>query len=111
MYHGGFGGGSWGGGRLRSALDAGDEDNILGKVYDTRVVRRLPKYLAWVKSPLALAATGTLMRTLANLAMPYLVAVATDNFIQTGNLHGLNIIVIVFIGAALLMWGGHTWKP
>ncbi len=60
MYHGGFGGGPWGGGphammgRLRSALDAADEDDILGKVYDARVIRRLPKYLAWVKSYLAL---------------------------------------------------------
>ena len=111
MYHGGFGGGHLGGGRLRSALDAGDEDDILGKVYDSRVVRRLPKYLAWVKSPLALAAAGTLMRTLANVAMPYLVAVATDNFIKTGNFGGLTIVALVYLGAALLMWGGHTWKP
>ncbi len=107
MYPGGFGGGPWGGARLRSALDTGDEDNILGKVYDNRVVRRLPKYLAWVKSPLALAATGTLMRTLANVAMPYLVAVATDNFIKTGNFGGLTIVALVYLGAALLMWGGQ----
>jgi ABC-type multidrug transport system fused ATPase/permease subunit len=47
------------------------------------------------------------VRSLAALALPYLVAVATDRFIQTGNLSGLNIIVIVFIGAALLMWAGQ----
>ena len=58
MFHGGFGGhwggeGMGGGGpmhRLHSALDAGDEDDILGKVYDARVIRRLPKYMAWIKS-------------------------------------------------------------
>jgi ABC-type multidrug transport system fused ATPase/permease subunit len=112
MYHGGFGGGPWGGGphammgRLRSALDAGDEDDILGKVYDARVIRRLPKYLGWVKSSIALAATGTLIRTVANLAMPYLVFMAADR-IQKGNVSGLTIVALVYLGAALLMWGGQ----
>jgi len=119
MYHGGFGGGHWGGGpggpgggahmmgRLHSALDAGDEDDILGKVYDARVIRRMPKYLAWFKSSIALATTGTLIRTVANLAMPYLVVVATDNFIKTGNVVGLTIIALAYLGVALLMWGGQ----
>jgi ABC-type multidrug transport system fused ATPase/permease subunit len=93
-------------GRLRSALDATDEDDILGKVYDARVIRRMPKYLAWVKSYIALGATGTLIRTLANLAMPYLVFKAIDR-IQKGNLSGLTIVALVYLGAALLMWGGQ----
>ena len=78
-----------------------------GKVYDVRVIRRMPKYLAWVKKYLALAGTGTVMRTLANIAMPYLVAIATDRFIKTRNLSGLNIAVLAYIGFALLMWGGQ----
>ena len=111
MYQGGFGGGPWSGGphvmgRLRSALDATDEDDILGKVYDARVMRRLPKYLAWVKSYIALGATGTLIRTVANLAMPYLVFMAADR-IQKGNFSGLTIVALVYLGAALLMWGGQ----
>ncbi len=115
MYHGGgpFGGHGHGGGppagrRLHSALDAdADEDLILGKVYDSRVIGRLPKYMAPVKSWLALGAGGMVLRSLAQLAIPYLVGVATDRFIQTGNLGGLNIIAIIFIGVALLMWGGQ----
>ena len=47
------------------------------------------------------------VRSLAGLAAPYLVAVATDNFIQTGNIGGLNMIAILFIGAALLVWAGQ----
>ncbi len=39
--------------------------------------------------------------------MPYLVAVATDNFIKTGNFSGLTIIALAYLGAALLMWGGQ----
>ncbi len=103
MYHGG---GSHRGGHSHSLFDT-DEDKRLGKVYDSRVIARLPQYLAPVKSWLALGAGGMIVRSLAALALPYLVAVATDRFIQTGNYDGLNIIAIVFIGAALLMWAGQ----
>jgi ABC-type multidrug transport system fused ATPase/permease subunit len=108
-----FGGGQIGGRsggvgkRLRSALDAADQEDILGKVYDIRVIRRMPKYMAWVKKYLALAGTGTIMRTISNIAMPYVIAVATDNFIKTRNFNGLNIAVLIYIGLALLMWGGQ----
>ncbi|MFC1941224.1 ABC transporter ATP-binding protein, partial [Chloroflexota bacterium] len=101
MYHGG---GSSGGSRRHSTID---EDEVLGKVYDSRVIVRLPKYLARVKAWLALGTVGVLIRSLAQVAIPYLVAVAIDRFIQTGNLGGLNIIVLVFIGAALLVWAGQ----
>jgi ABC-type multidrug transport system fused ATPase/permease subunit len=47
------------------------------------------------------------MRSLASLAGPYLVASAIDRFIQEGNLGGLNIIAIAFVGAALLVWAGQ----
>ncbi len=104
VYHGSGEGAMW---RLHSALDAGDEDDILGKVYDSRVIRRLPKYLAWVKSSLVLAATGTLIRTLANLAMPYLVAVAVDHIVK-GNFSGLTIVALSYLGTSLLMWGGQS---
>lgn len=83
------------------------DDDVLGKVYDSKVVARLPKYLGRVKLWIALGASGMMMHALAALAMPFLVGVAIDRFIQTGNLSGLNIIVIVFIGAALLVWAGQ----
>ncbi|MBA7678667.1 putative ABC transporter ATP-binding protein [subsurface metagenome] len=80
---------------------------VLGKVYDSKVVARLPKYLAPVKLWIVLGASGMIMSALATLAMPYLVGVAIDRFIQPGNLSGLNIVVILFIGAALLVWAGR----
>ncbi len=83
------------------------DDEVLGKVYDSKVVARLPKYLAPVKLWIALGASGMVMRALAALAIPFLVGVAIDRLIQTGNLSGLNIIVILFIGAALLVWAGQ----
>ena len=93
-------------GRFHHAFDS-DEDELRGKIYDSRVIGRLPKYLSPVKSWLVLGAGGMLLRSLAALAAPYLVAVGTDDFIQTGNLGGLNMIAILFIGAALLVWAGQ----
>lgn len=95
------------GGRLRSALDAADEDDILGKVYDSRVIKRMPKYLDWVKWSLAKAATGTVLRTVANIAMPYIIGVTTNNYIKSKDISGLNVAVLVYLAFALLMWGGQ----
>ncbi|MDP3879852.1 MAG: ABC transporter ATP-binding protein [Dehalococcoidales bacterium] len=103
MYHGG-GGGYGGGFHLHGAFD---EDEMLGKVYDSRIVGRMYRYLRPVKTWLALGAGGMLLRTLAQLATPYLIVIATGRFIQTKDLAGLNIIVILFIGATLLAWAGQ----
>jgi len=81
-------------------------EESLGKVYDSRVMARLTPYLVPVKGWIGVAAGGVLVRSLAQLAIPYLVAVGTDRFIQTGNLAGLNLIVIALVAASLLVLGG-----
>lgn len=115
MFHGGggggghfHGGGGGGGpmGQLRGALDA-EEDDILGKVYDRRVYSRIPKYLAPVRGWMVAGAVGMLIRTIAQLATPYIVAVATDKFIQTGNINGLSIMALALVGISLVTWAGE----
>ena len=83
-----------------------DDSEAFSKVYDSRVIARMPRYLAPVKGWIAIGASGMIVRALSIMALPYLVAVGTDRFIQTGDLGGLNLIVILFVAAALLMWGG-----
>ena len=82
------------GARLRSSLDAADQEDALGKAYDVKVMKRMPRYMAWVKWSLAKAVTGTAMRTAANMAMPYFVGLATNQLLKTGNLSGLNVAVL-----------------
>lgn len=106
MFHGGGPHGGPGGGPMGHFGGVFDDD-IQGRVYRRGVIRRVPKYLSLVKLWLALGALGMVVRSLAALAAPYLVAVATDNYIQTGDLSGLNIPVLLFVGAALLVWGGQ----
>ncbi len=93
-------------GRLRSVLDR-DDDDSLGKAYDSRVIGRLIKYAALVKVPFLLAVAGTLVSSFTALAMPYLVRIATDNYMKTGNLSGLNYVALGYIALALLTWAGQ----
>jgi ATP-binding cassette subfamily B protein len=88
-------------------VNRGFDAEVPGKVYDARVVRRMPKYVAWVKWFVAVGGTGTLLRTTASLAIPYVVAIATDSYIKTGNLSGLNVITLIYLGAIALMWAGQ----
>ncbi len=97
------GGGGPGPGHGRGAFDAED---VLGKVYDSKVITRLPRYLAPVKAWIALGASGMIIRALASLALPYLTGTAID-YIRNGNFGGLNITVVLFIAAGLLTWGGQ----
>lgn len=83
-----------------------DADDVLGKVYDSRVIGRLPGYLAPVKGWISLGAGGMLVRTLATLASPYLVGIATDRIIGR-DLSGLGIIVIIYVAISLATWGGQ----
>jgi len=101
MFHGGGGGPPFHhrGGQF-------DADEVLGKVYDNRVVAKLPRYLAPVKGWVGIGASGILVRTLATLALPYLVGVATD-YVINHDMNGLTIVAVLFAVAALAMWGGQ----
>jgi ABC-type multidrug transport system fused ATPase/permease subunit len=83
-----------------------DSDDVVGKVYDSRVIGRLPKYLLPVKRWIGFGALGMLVRTAATLVMPYLVGVATNNIVR-GNTSGLDIAVILYAVASLAMWGSQ----
>jgi ABC-type multidrug transport system fused ATPase/permease subunit len=92
-------------GRLRSVLDTDDEN--LGKAYDSRVIGRLIKYLYKVKVPMLLAVAGTLVSSFTSLAMPYLVRLATDNYMKTGDFNGLNMVALGYVALALLTCVGQ----
>jgi ATP-binding cassette subfamily B protein len=99
MFHGGGGGYHQQGGRF-------DSDDVLGKVYDSRVIGKLPRYLAPVKGWIGLGAGGMLIRTLATLAAPYLIGIATDRILSR-DLSGLGIIVVFFVVISLATWVGQ----
>ncbi len=66
----------------------------------------MPKYMGWVKGHIIIGATGTVIRTAMTLAMPYLVGVATNDYILHKNISGLTIVSLVYVVFSLLMWLG-----
>ena len=102
MFHGGGGGGGF---AHRHGGDF-DSEEVLGKVYDNRVVTRLPRYMAPVKGWLGLGVVGMVLLTAATLAMPYLVGIATNNMIS-GDYSGLVVIMIFYIVATVIQWSGQ----
>ena len=73
------------------------EEEVLGKAYDARLMRRLLAYLrphAWYVAGALLALVGD---AVAQLAPPYLVKIAIDQYIAQGDLAGLNNIALVYL--------------
>lgn len=82
------------------------EEEVLGKAYDARLMRRLVAYLRpyWVQ--VAIAVVAIIGSAGGQLAQPYLTKVAIDRYIATGDLSGLTGIAILYllilVGAFLL---------
>jgi ATP-binding cassette subfamily B protein len=75
------------------------EDEILGKAYDARLMRRLLGYVRPYRASVALAVVLLLLTSAVSLVGPYLVRVAIDQHIAPGRLDGLGTVVLVYLGA------------
>ncbi len=77
------------------------EEEVLGKAYDGRLMRRLLTYLrphAWYVLGALLALIGD---AVVQLVPPYLVKVAIDQYIAQGDLAGLNHIAVVYLAVLI----------
>ena len=73
------------------------DDEVLGKAYDSRLMRRLLGYLRPHRQGVAVALVAIVGHSMMQLAQPYLTKVAIDQHILTGNLNGLDRIALVFL--------------
>jgi len=78
-----------------------DDDEILGKAYDARLVRRLSRFVLPYRRGLALALTVLLAAALLELAPPLLLKRAIDGPIAAGDPGGLWPIFALYAGALL----------
>jgi len=78
------------------------DDEVLGKAYDSRLMKRLLSYLkpyAWL---IALSVLILLASSLAQLAGPYLTKIAIDNHISKGDPVGLFRIIVLFLAVVAI---------
>jgi ATP-binding cassette subfamily B protein len=81
------------------------DDEILGKAYDARLMRRL---WAFTRPHLRLVlATCALFPAVAllELAQPYLVKIAIDDHILRGDWQGLGGVAVLFLGVLIALYG------
>jgi ATP-binding cassette subfamily B protein len=64
--------------------DAHQEEEVLGKAYDSRLMKRLLKYLAPYKWQTMLALAAIILKALADVIGPYLTKTAVDKYLANG---------------------------
>jgi ATP-binding cassette subfamily B protein len=77
------------------------DDEILGKAYDARLMRRLLAFLRPYWRQVLLAFVAIIAGAAGQLAQPYLIKVAIDQHIATGRLEGLDTLAVVFLAIVI----------
>jgi ATP-binding cassette subfamily B multidrug efflux pump len=94
------------------AIEKAPEDEISGRAYDARLMKRLMGYLK-PHRPVVIAATLVLLVVSAlELVGPYLTKVAIDRSIPAGDTAGLLVLTLLYFGALTLSFGlsyVQTW--
>ena len=78
------------------------EDEILGKAYDARLMRRLLRYLRPYWKVLALSLVFLALYTATQLLGPYVTKIAIDRYIATKDLNGLDSMVVIYLVSVVL---------
>ena len=88
-----------------------DED-VVGKAYDSRLMKRLLGYLRPYKAQVAIALVSIIASAVLQLAPPYLTRVAIDHYIADKDLSGLPVIAwqfLVVLLASFALEYVQTW--
>jgi ATP-binding cassette subfamily B protein len=73
------------------------DDEVLGKAYDARLMRRLLQYLWPYWRQVLLAFVTIIVSAVASLVQPYLIKVAIDRYITQRQLAGLDRLAVLYL--------------
>ena len=88
------------------------DDEILGKAYDARLMRRLLHYLRPYWRQVAVALATIVVGGAASLAQPYLIKIAIDRYIALGRLDGFDRLALLFLAVLVVAFVSEfvqTW--
>jgi len=88
------------------------EEDILGKAYDGRLMRRLLGYLRPYRRQVVIAVVAIIGHSCLELAPPYLTKIAIDGYIPARDLSGLGVmaaIYLVVLVASFILEYIQTW--
>ena len=78
------------------------DDEVLGKAYDPRLMRRILRYLRPYWQLLAVALSFLLLHTGTELLRPYLTKIAIDRYIAANDVSGLDSIVLLYLATVIV---------
>jgi len=88
------------------------EEEVLGKAYDARLMRRLLHYLRPYSANVAIAFVAITAGSAASLAQPYLMKVAIDRYIAAGRVDDLDRLAILYLVILVVAFAAEyvqTW--
>ena len=88
------------------------EEEVLGKAYDARLMRRLLTYLRPYKSQVAIALAAIVAGSALQLVPPFLTKTVIDDYIPAGDLSGLGLIALLYLATILASFAleyTQTW--
>ena len=94
------------------AVLAPADDDIIGKAYDARLMRRLLGYLRPYWRSVALGLVVIVLTSLLQLVQPWLTKIAIDRYIAHGDLAGVGRIALAFLAvlaAVFVLEFAQTW--
>ena len=88
------------------------DDEILGKAYDARLMRRLLQYLRPYWRSVLVAFGVIVVGAGVSLAQPYLMKIAIDRYIADGSLAGLDRLALMYLALLVIAFAAEyvqTW--
>jgi ABC-type multidrug transport system fused ATPase/permease subunit len=84
---------------------AREEDEVVGKAFDARLMRRLMPFIWEQRAQLGTALAASVVVTAGHLAAPYLTLIAVDDGIRRGDYQVLTVVALVYLVIHLVTWG------
>ena len=90
--------------RIRTMLEDEEEDVLIGKAYDGRLVRRLSTFIKPYSAKLVIAIILMVISSLLSVAQPWIIGQAIDTGIRTGSTQTFRTWTTIFLAAAIFEW-------
>ncbi|MFH1373726.1 MAG: ABC transporter ATP-binding protein [bacterium] len=78
------------------------EEEVLGRAYDSRLMKRLLRYLKPYRRVVAAAVALLMLSSLFQISLTFLTQIGIDDYIAVGDRSGLAMIALLYLGAVLL---------
>jgi len=78
------------------------EDEILGKAYDARLMVRVLRYLRPYWKLLTVSFVFLMLQTATQLLGPFITKIAIDRYIATKDVQGLDLMALAYVGVVIL---------